>query len=203
MSRSINELSSEEIKSLTNWDLANEFIAIDSSSQGKPKITRLPKDQVTYWQRLLKYLNVGPLANVEVSYQGVTHYLSQYDWKAAANHKDPMIHQAYLKVCELANRALVSQGDTKLYQHVSEDLPTAAIPYQFENWGVPARAAIKVFQKIATLIKWNPCLQVRHLREFIHLKTHTSVEILDKNLDRLPDGLTVSQKIFKKMNIRL
>src|SRR5665213_787352 len=177
-----NHISQQEIAAIANCNLNNQLLAIKTDAHGGSKITVLPKSDVTFWQMFLRCFSMGTLVNMQVGLAAVTSHLNQYDWAAGANlNVNSEHHQAYLKTCTLANKALYSRQDETLFNNVS----TATIPKQVEFVQYQGTTLLNR-HNVNRVFKWNPCMQFKHVE--VLLKKHfqkATIRIEDANLQRI------------------
>jgi len=198
MSLSIKNISESDINALTHCNLANEILAYDLSAEnGSQKLIRISKDKVTCWQKFLRIFNSGDLANKKIHLVDINSYLNQYNWSEIDQENNPQ-YQTYLKVCDLANKGLVSKRNSTLFDNVGK------------NHEVNTTVKIKVFldEKLESSIKgqhsfkWNPRVQAKHIAAAVY-QTHPQhvIRIKDQYDRILCNETYVSKKDLQNLHI--
>ncbi len=168
----------EELRSLSNCDLTKEIIGIRLDKEGNRQIVILSKnDDVTLGQKILRCIGRGKLANIQTDLSKVASLLSQYNWDTTANLRhDSSEHQAYLKICQFANKALLSRGDATLINSIGQELK---IENAFLN---QIKQKQRTSSKITPSVRWNPEMQCKHisvqLQQIFH-GSKVSIEITE------------------------
>jgi len=192
---SFKTLSEQEINSISQFDSNKELLAIDNNS----KIVKIAKDELTVYQRLISYIGLGPLAGMNYKFNDVTSHLNQYSWSEGVSEEEQSPQsQAYLKVCALAMKALVSKNDTTLYDNVGK-IHQHPKSYKFSYF---VKGQFRGNGEGDITIKWNPLLQVKHLDAILAQKfPSSSITSTVKQNCQLFDSLPGWETILDKETI--
>lgn len=147
---SLTSLSRNELDAISNCDFSKEILAVQ-----KGEIVKVSKDQITCWQLFLRFLGLGSFANMAIHLKDVATYLDKYDWKEGVE-KTSSYHDVYLKVCEIANRALLTKEVKDLYDHVSMSKSMNLRMTQRQGF-------ISTHVNSSHQVYWNPNCQFQHI----------------------------------------
>lgn len=172
--------------------MSSEILAVKINCEGGPKLVKLSRDDVTCWQLFLRFFGYGNLTKYEVHLKDVAAYLNLYDWKAASG-------EAYNKVAQIANKALLYKRDETLFRNVAhEEVEVIADHTRYRDGEVLSRLAIR------EMIYWNPSLQVQHVKALLKNRhADTSVRIEDANHNVMPLGTNVSVEALTGLRVFL
>ena len=137
---------------LSAYNPTKEILAVKHTTTG-PRIARLLRNEVTCWQMFLRFFGYGSLAGTDVHLDKVVAHLNRYNWQEITASRTESSSPYYLKVCDIANKALFHKNITSLYEKVSP---------RDGNIGV---LIIRRPLSRAHIIhmRWNVRIQVRHL----------------------------------------
>lgn len=141
----------QQLPNLDKYDSGQELLAV-ATEDGTSHLVKIAKKDLTIWQVFLKFLGFGKFAHVDYNLKNVAIYLNKYDWKEGIDQTSDC-HKTYLKVCEIANKALLSRKETSLYKKVSQE--SRRILVELSYGSSLATAELEMH--------WNPKLQVKHL----------------------------------------
>lgn len=192
-----NDLHHSEVITLQCCNLRKELLAIDRNGDGGPRIVTLSRDEVTCWQLFLRLFGFGKLANKILHLSEVSAYLSRYDWSEARGLKDSSLRDAYGKVCQLANKALLKGSDT-LFHNVSLSTTKEVQHSLFEG-------SKQIYTHTATQnLKWNPFLQVKHVIAYLAMHNpHASISMTERDFTPLENNDRLNLETFKSMRVYL
>lgn len=108
-------ITQDEIIALSNFDFNKQLVAVKNE-----EIVILSKRDITFFQLFLSLFNRGNLAHMQWDLSKVSTYLSKLDWQTngSMREKSSDEYRAYLKVYELAIKALYSRNETALIEKV-------------------------------------------------------------------------------------
>lgn len=190
----LSQITDDEISRLSNFDSKNEIVAIKTDSNSISQIITISKSSVNLWQLFLRIFGWGDLANTQFHFSEVISYLSKFQWNQDFAHcrKDSNEYQAYLKVCSLANKALVSsltnsypitcetkdRIDRFLKSVVSD---TVELGFDFTQLdGDGSQVFLK--EKLSHNFDLNPEMQIDHVKALIRYRfSNAAIEIKDVN----------------------
>lgn len=132
---------------INSWNQKDQILGLKLESKGQSKLIPIPRSEVTLWQKFLHLFNLGKFANIELSVNKVATHLAQFDWKSISD----LI--AYLKVCNIANKAFVMELDERVCRSVVD------VPITEKGSAREGGYRIK-----KTRIYWNPRLTAGDIR---------------------------------------
>lgn len=198
-----NNLAKEEVAALAHFNSNRELIAINLEASDGPKIVKLSRDEVTCWQLFLRLFNCGTLAKMQVHLRDVAAHLNQYDWsEAKILSNDSELYQAYRRVSLLANKAVLYKRDETLFNNVGLVNVDKTLEHtRYRGSEIVSRLAVR------ENIKWNPSLQVKHVKALMELHhsrlSPTTVRIEDNNHHVMSGQTNVTLDTLHNMRIYL
>lgn len=203
MSLSIIDQSSitqDDLNTIANCDLNDELIALKLVSFGESKIITLPKNEVTCKELLLKIFGFGSLANLQIHLSEIVSHLNRYNWRQAADLDCESVHfKAYVKVCMLANKALLSKGDATLFRNVSSGSINKKIEYTIhQGFGSDTTRIVDL------TLPWNLNLEVQHIKAFLKNQFETNfIQITDEQDVALNRNIVLAKEQLQNVTIRI
>jgi hypothetical protein len=187
-----NNIAQEEISAIAQCDLNSQLIALKIDDKGGRKITTLSKSEVTCWQMFLRFFGCGNLAKMQVSLADVTSHLNQFRWaEGAALNGNSVHHQAFLKTCTLANKALFSKWDESLFNNVSVGSCTKQVEFLQYQDGMRVNR-LDVPQEF----KLNPSMQMKHINVLLRKRFQkAAIHITDRNNQTINSNTYVSSAL--------
>lgn len=186
-----NHISQQEIDAIAQCDLNSHLIVLKSDEQGKRTLTTLAKSEVNCWQLFLRWFGKGNLANIQVHLADITSHLNQFKWADGASlNNNSVHHQAYLKTCMLANKALLSKWDEALFNNVS----TATCVKQVEFFQYQDGQRINRLD-VPFEIKLNPCMQIKHAKVLLNKRFKDSAIAITENNLQIDQNTHASNKL--------
>jgi len=177
-------LAQKEVDALANCNSQSHIIAVQSQSTEKSRIVMLSRDDVNGWQLFLRFFNLGKLANTKVYLSEITPYLNEYKWSDVSKYaKTSSYHRAYLKVCDLANKAVVKAQDLSLFNNVSKIKVKKEIKFTLYH-GSDRLNRFNVVKHI----RWNPLMQYQTLSTLLHKEFSRSAVQLNYHGSQDGDG---------------
>ncbi len=158
---SLKNIDIRTLDLIKNCDLDTEILAIKKTTC-TGQLVKLTKTDITYWQIFLRFFGLGILGSVTTDLKIIAESLAQYEW-AEASDKTAELYPTYLKVCELANKALISKNSEALYQKVSTTSIDIPIKMKQENWIDPRRTIPKKDYTGLATFSLNPKCRVEHI----------------------------------------
>jgi hypothetical protein len=156
--RNKQHITQEELTALANCR-SSQCIGI-KDTDGKPKIVRVSRSDITCWQIFLRSMGLGKLADVRYDLSDVLKYLNEFDWTAVSTcDKDSIYYKAYLKACQIATKAIVNKGDDSLFNNVAKDKIDKRIKYSLYH----GKELLNRMDVVKT-IRWNPEMSYDALR---------------------------------------
>ncbi len=193
-----NHISQQEIAAIAHCNLSSEIVAIKMDAEGGPKIITLSKNDVTCWQLFLRFFGWGNLSKTQVHLRDVASHLNQFDWAAgAALNLNSEHHQAYLKTCTLANKALYSKWDETLLNNVATATVEKRIEFaQYRGFHLLNR------HDVAQSFKWNPTMQIKHVHALLKKQFQdATIRIEDDHHHLITANTNVSREILDNARI--
>ena len=199
MTYSLNTLSNNELNALNTYNERTEVIALDLKDGSK--FVKVSRDDCNCWQRFLSLFNCGALADKEIGLRDVAAKLSQYRWEEAAQENQPH-YSTYLKVCNLAGKALLYRNTSALFNRVSAQEVEKSV--DFTQRLSPHYLAPTTQASMKPKIKWNPALQVKHLRHLLEKSVvYSRATIRDELGCPLQENVPLSFEDLKKSHLSL
>lgn len=193
-----NHISQQEIAAIANCNMDTHLIVYKRSAETGSRITTLSKKEVTCWQLFLGYVGLGKLADVRIGLDLMTSYLNRFNWSVGASMPPQSIHhQAYLKACMLANKALYSKQNETLLNNVSSQQMHKNIEFvEYTSNGVQHRYNRELS------FKWNPCLQVKHIKALLAIRfPNMQIRTLNEYQQRLNVNSTATPALLYQARI--
>ncbi len=189
----LDRIGYNDFNVLANNDLFTQRLAVKSHDDGHLELTSISNNEVTAWQLFLRAVGRGKLAKQDPYLTSVTSYLNQFNW-SQANPSDP----AYVKACQLANKALYSKGDTALFNNVAST--TVDKKMEFSDY---------YSHTVTRTFRLNPYVQVRHIQALVKQqypwssRAINTMQIKDEHGREMDSNEFVTPEILEKMHIRI
>ena len=177
MTLSAENLSAQELTALANYTLATQYIGIRRTGAAHEIVT-ISKNDITCWQLFLRFFGLGRLQRTQFHLQNALDHLNKYSsWQTLADLPDQNSEQykAYLTVCTLANKVLLSKNDDTLFNNVS----TGSIDIQFEITHQQIGRLPKQLEIGFEAFKTNPEMKVKHLQPIINKTARNDAKLVN------------------------
>lgn len=195
-------MTKAEVNALANCNPQSHIIGVLAHGTKKSEIIMISRDDVNCWQLFLRYFNLGKLAHTRVYLSEITPYLKEYKWSDVSKlSRSSNYHQAYLKVCDIANKS-AKRGDFSLFNNVVHTKVKKEIQFSLYH-GSDRLNRFNVVKHI----RWNPMMDHQTLTTLLNKEFPRSVVQLKYPngsygpVNKWVSNFGLSESNLKKMNI--